>query len=61
MKYFVLVDLGYDGIYVNQYDEEKDAKNEYDKIEKEVGNGDTSYDGVALIKGEIIANNKLFL
>jgi hypothetical protein len=60
MKYFVLIDMGYDGISVNQFDNESEARKEYEITLKEVkpsGNG--FYEGVALIKGEIIANKNL--
>ena len=63
MKYFVTVDMGYGGIYIQEYDELTTAKEEYRKILSEIKilkDGTVSpslqndYFGVALLAGTVI-------
>jgi len=65
VKYYLITDLGYDGMSVMQFDNEAEAMQRY--IEDEVRTKRNSsefgihYDGVALIKGEIIKSKDLDL
>ena len=52
-KYFLLTDMGYDGILVTTYDKLKDAVKEYE--ENKIS---PYYDGVALIEGIVINEDK---
>jgi hypothetical protein len=55
-KYFLVADLGYDGLMVTEYDNEKEALSEYAEKSKTT----PKYcDGVALIKGIVIKSREL--
>jgi hypothetical protein len=60
--YFVLTDLGYDGIAVNVYKTKKEALKQYTQDVGQIDTGENGYyDGVALIKGKVIQSEKLDL
>lgn len=60
MRYFLLQNLGYDGIAVNEYKTVEEAKKAYTKTVEEERVWDTKYPahpsdkGIALISGEVI-------
>ena len=56
MKFFVLTDWGYDGMIVEEFEEETKALERYSEMDKQVRE---SCEGVALIKGELIKANRL--
>ena len=56
MKYYVLTDLGYDGMMIEEFEEEMKALERYSEMDKQVRE---SCEGVALIKGELIKANRL--
>ena len=54
--YYVITDLGYDGMMIEEIDDETKALERYLEMDKDVPKLN---DGVALIKGELIKSNKL--
>jgi hypothetical protein len=54
--YYVITDLGYDGMIVNEFEEESEALERYSEMDKDVP---VLHEGVALIKGELIKANRL--
>lgn len=56
MKYYVIADLGYDGMMIEEFEKETGALERYSEMEKEIP---ILYEGVALIKGELIKANRL--
>ena len=57
MAYFLIMDLGYDGEMIIQFEKEESAQSKYTETEGAIKNG--YVEGVALIKGELIKSHKL--
>lgn len=61
MKYYVVTDLGYDGVIVDEFTSEQEARNLYENRKSQVSFDDTgqvaedSYsNGIELLRGEVI-------
>jgi len=56
MKYYVITDLGYDGMMMEEFEEETKALERYLEMNKDVP---TLYEGVGLLQGKFIKINRL--
>jgi hypothetical protein len=60
-KYYLITDLGYDGMSVSEIDNEEEAFKEYKDVAKVTGKKAqfTIYEGIALIKGTLIKSKDI--